>query len=165
MKSLWQDLLGNDAVKAGQSVRALSANAEASVPFLSSQLKPAVPVDPMKIEQWITDLDSGNFAKRNQAAEELEKIGALARPALKKILDSNPSPETRRRVEPLMEKLITGALNAEQLRLVRAIEALERSASPEARRLLETLTTGAPGALPTREAEAALKRLGVSSRR
>ena len=131
VKSLWADLAGSDAVKAGQSVRLLAAGAKEAMPFLNDQFKPAVPIDPKKIAQWITDLDSGNFPKRNQAAAELEKIGALARPALKKILDSNPSPETRRRVEPLMEKLITGTLNAEQQRQARAIEALERSGSPE----------------------------------
>ena len=40
-----------------------------------------------------------------------------------------------------------------------AIEVLERIATPEARQLLQTLAEGAPGALPTRQAQAALDRL------
>jgi WD40 repeat protein len=166
LKTLWADLVGADAIKAAQSIRTLTTGAKDAVPFMTGQLKPAVPIDVKKIDQWITDLDSGNFQKRNKAADELEKIGELARPALKKILDSEPSPETRRRVEPLLEKLITGTLTAEQLRLVRAIEALEKSGSADARQLLETLAKGAPGALPTREAQDALNRMGnVSVRR
>jgi hypothetical protein len=45
------------------------------------------------------------------------------------------------------------------LRLLRSIEALERMDTPQARELLKALATGAPGALTTDEAAAALKRL------
>jgi hypothetical protein len=40
---------------------------------------------------------------------------------------------------------------------------LERQGTAEARRVLQTLAGGAPGALPTREAEAALERLNRRS--
>jgi hypothetical protein len=43
--------------------------------------------------------------------------------------------------------------------VVRAIEALEHTASPAARRLLAALATGAPEAHQTRQAQAALRRL------
>ena len=42
----------------------------------------------------------------------------------------------------MLEKLITGTLTAEQLRLVRTVESLEKSGSAEARQLLETLAKG-----------------------
>jgi hypothetical protein len=57
--------------------------------------------------------------------------------------------------------LTSGTLTAEQLRVVRAVEALERIGTPEARRLLKTLADGGPGELPTREAQAALDRLAA----
>jgi hypothetical protein len=47
----------------------------------------------------------------------------------------------------------------ERLRAVRAVEALERSASTEARGLLRALAAGVPQARLTREARAALDRL------
>ena len=63
------------------------------------------------------------------------------------------------RVEDLLDKLTGGVLTAEQLRLVRAVEALERMSTPEAREVLRNLAGGAAGALLTREARAALDRL------
>jgi hypothetical protein len=47
----------------------------------------------------------------------------------------------------------------EELRIVRAIEALENLGTPEARQLLETLAKGAPGTTQTKEANASLQRL------
>ena len=85
--------------------------------------------------------------------------GEQAVPALRKVLASSPALETRKRIEELVEKLTSGTLTVEQLRLIRAVETLERIGTPEARQVLRTLAQGAPGALPTREAEAALNRL------
>jgi len=45
---------------------------------------------------------------------------------------------------------------AEHLRVVRAVEVLERAGTPEARQALDALANGAPAALVTREAQAAL---------
>jgi len=60
----------------------------------------------------------------------------------------------------VLEKATTGVLTADQLRMVRAIESIEKMATPEARALLQSLSKGAPGALQTRHAQAALDRLG-----
>ena len=80
-------------------------------------------------------------------------------PALQKVLASQPTIETRKRVEDLLNKLTGGTLTTEQMRTVRAVEALERMDTPEARQLLKTLADGASGASTTREAQAALGRL------
>ena len=50
-------------------------------------------------------------------------------------------------------------MSAERLRLVRAIEVLERVGTPEAKELLRTIAQGAPGALPTWQAQNALDNL------
>ena len=63
------------------------------------------------------------------------------------------------RVEPLLEKLTSGDLSDEQVRIVRAIEVLEKLGTSDARQLLDTLAQGAPGALQTRQAQTALDRL------
>jgi hypothetical protein len=43
--------------------------------------------------------------------------------------------------------------------MIRAIQALEQIATPEARQILRTLTSGAPSARETKEANEALERL------
>lgn len=159
VESLWAVLLGDDAAKAVQSIRQLAAAPKQVVPFLTERIKPAAPVAPQKLEQWLRELDSESFAVRDQATRELEKLGELAVPPLEKVLASQAALEVRKRAEQLLEKLSGKVLTAEQIRVVRAVEALEQLGNPEARQLLETLAKGAPGALPTHEAQAALDRL------
>jgi hypothetical protein len=160
VEALWGDLAGEDAAKALQGTLKLAGAPGQAVPFLGERLKPAAPVDPEKINRWIADLESEKFNVRQEAATNLVKVGEQAVPALRKVLASPPSLESRKRVEELLDKLTGGILTAEQLRLIRAVEALERMGTPEARGLLQTLAGGAAGALPTREARAALDRLG-----
>src|SRR5262249_43927453 len=159
LESLWSDLAGEDATRALQSVHQLTAGSTQATTFLSEHLKPAARGDPEKIEGWIADLESDQFAVRQEAAANLLKVGEQAVPALQKLLASTPPLETRKRAEELVNRLTGGTLTSEQLRVVRAVEALERMGTPEARQLLQKLSEGAPGTLTTREARAALDRL------
>ncbi|HEV3263132.1 MAG TPA: WD40 repeat domain-containing protein [Gemmataceae bacterium] len=159
VETLWGDLSGDDAAKALGSVTKLAAAPRQAVPFLSERLKPAARIDPRKIDGWIADLESDKFGVRQEAAANLLKAGEQALPALQKVLASSPPLETRKRTEGLVDQLTGGGLTPEQLQMVRAVEALERMGTPEARRLLGTLADGAPGALPTREAQASLGRM------
>jgi hypothetical protein len=151
----WADLAGDDAAKAYRAVWDLVA-ARQSVPFLREHLKPTPEVDARETARWIKDLDSQIFAVRARAMRELEKLGDRAEPALRKLLAGQPSVETRKRCEQLLEKL--APLSGERLRVVRAIEALEHMAGAEARQLLTALAGGAPEAHQTRQARAALMR-------
>ncbi len=160
VEPLWNDLASEDAAKALQGVLKLAGAPQQAVPFLGGRLKPAAAVDPRKVERWITDLENEKFAVRQEASTNLLKTGEQVVPALQKVLASQPTIETRKRVEELLEKLTGGNLTTEQLRMVRAVEALERMATAEARQLLQTLAQGAPGALTTRQAQAALERRG-----
>jgi WD40 repeat protein len=160
VEELWADLVGDNAGKAGQGVQALAAAPASAVPFVQGHLKPVTPIDPKKLDQLIADLDNEKFAVRKQAEEELTKLGKLARPALEKLLASQPALETKKRAEAILEKLKVGFLSGEVLREVRAIELLERIGEPNARAVLEAVAKGAPGAVPTEEAQAALARLG-----
>jgi WD40 repeat protein len=161
-EALWQDLAGEDASRALRGVRKLAAAPGPGAALLGGRLKPAARIDPEKISRWIAGLEDEKFAVRQEAAANLLKAGDQAVPALRKVLDSSPPLETRKRAEDLLDRLTGGLLTAEQLRVVRAVEALEGMGTPEARRLLQTLAGGAPGALPTREAQAALDRLGAA---
>ena len=158
LDTLWSHLIGDDADKASSSIRRLASAPKQTTPFLAERVKPAAPPDVKKIDKWIADLDSDNFKKRASAAEELEKLGELAVPALEKVLVSQSSVEMIRRAQAILEKLTTGTLTAEQVRIVRAVEVLERLGTAEARQVLESLAQGAPGALTTRHAQAVLDR-------
>jgi hypothetical protein len=61
-------------------------------------------------------------------------------------------------LEELHVKLTGFGLSGDKLRVFRAVEVLERIGTPEARLLLQALAEGAPGALVTTSAQAALKR-------
>jgi hypothetical protein len=157
LEALWADLASEDAARAYRAVWSLAAAPRQSVPFLELRLRPVPRLDPSKVTRLLADLDSDRFAVRQQAAAELERLEAAAEPALRRALEGRPSLETRRRLERLLARLETWS--PERLRTLRAVEALERAGTPEARRLLNALAEGAAGAWLTREAAAARDRL------
>jgi hypothetical protein len=159
LERLWSDLAGDDAVKAYRAVWALAESPAEAVPFLGKHLEPAAAPAARRVDQLIAALDSDAFADRQAALEELAGLGDRAAAALRQELKRPRSPEVRRLVERLLDK-VDGALSAGPLREVRAVEALEYAGTPEARRLLGTLAEGTPAARMTREARKALDRLG-----
>jgi RNA polymerase sigma factor (sigma-70 family) len=158
----WEDLAGTDAGRAARALDRLRSGPARAVALVSQHVRPAVAPDAAKLAASIKDLDSGDFNVRRQAAAELAKLGDLAEPALKKALEAGPSPEVKKRVEELLDKLQAEEPDSsgEMLRGLRAVELLERLADSEADRLLRALSEGAAGAPLTREARAALQRRG-----
>ena len=150
---LWDDLSSDDAGRAGQSLRKLITGRQTAA-FLKEHLHPVAAPDLARLKRLLADLDSDAFAAREQATRELEKLGELAVPHLRKTLEDRPSLEMRRRIEDILTRQ-----PAIDLRLLRAIEILEHIGSDDARQLLRTLAQGAPEARLTQEARAALKRL------
>jgi hypothetical protein len=119
-------------------------------------------VDAKDIARQIAELDDERFAVRDKASAELAKLGDLAEPALRKMLEGKPSLEVRRRIQAILEGLHR-ALSAEQLREVRAVEVLEQIGTPSAQTVLSALAEGTAGARLTREAKASLERLAKRS--
>jgi hypothetical protein len=79
----------------------------------------------------------------------------LPEPALEEALTQNPSLEVARRIKILVEK--NNPVNSpDRRRLLRAVEALDASATPEARQVLKKLAAGSPSSRLTRAAKAAL---------
>jgi hypothetical protein len=165
LKALWADLAGDDAARAFRAIQRMAAAPGQAIPFLKKQLQPAsVAIDSGRLSQLVADLDSDRFAVRNQAAAELEKLGESAEPALRQALTGRPSLEVRRRVEEMLgkiEALRTPPPSPERLCTLRALEVLERTATPEAGKVLEHLGKGAPGAWLTEEARASWQRLAT----
>ena len=156
----WADLAGDDAERAFRARWTLTSAPAAALPLLAKNLKPARATDPKRLEQLLADLDSPQFALRTAAQKGLEELGELAAPALRQMVAKNPSLEVRRRAEALLDKLRGPVTASERRRTMRAVAVLEDTATPEARKLLATLAQGAPEARLTREARAALERLG-----
>jgi RNA polymerase sigma factor (sigma-70 family) len=152
LEESWSALAGTDAARAWEAILVLGSS-EGTPSFLRERLRPVPGVDERRLARLVADLDSDQFAERDRARAELEKLGESARAALRRALDGKPSAEVRRRVEALLDKLDEPKLSPERLRAVRALEALEQLATPDARRLVEELAGGAPEAWLTREAK------------
>jgi WD40 repeat protein len=157
----WSKLAKPDAPPAFVAYRRLVQSPVETVAFIAKNLSPAKPagVDDKQIDTWVTNLDSENFGTRDEAFHALEKLGIQAEPALRKARQGNISLEMRRRVDDLLDKVERGNLTNEELQATRAVEILERIGTPAARELLTTLSKGAPPAVLTREAQAALARV------
>jgi RNA polymerase sigma factor (sigma-70 family) len=158
VRSAWDDLAG-DAGKAYRAVGLLAAAPDQAVPFLAERVKPAAAPDPKRVAALLAGLDSERFADREAATRELEELGGLVEPAVRRTLAAKPSAEVKRRLKGLLEKLDAVTPEPGQVRAVRAVEVLEHAGTPAARRLLAELAGGVPEARLTREAREALRRL------
>jgi RNA polymerase sigma factor (sigma-70 family) len=157
---LWADL-GGEATAAYRAARRLASCPAQAVPFLAVRLPPAAEPDPEALARLLGQLDHKAFAARDRAERELERLGDLAAPALRQALAKGLPLEVARRVKRVLAKLEAPAeLSAAALREVRGVAVLEWAGTPAARKHLQALAGGASGARLTREARAALARLG-----
>jgi RNA polymerase sigma factor (sigma-70 family) len=156
----WSELSAPDAAKAHRSLWLLAAAPEQALPLLREALRPIVSVSAERLKRLIAQLDDDDFTVREAASAELAKLGGAADEALRKALEGQPSAELRQRVQHLLDGARKTEPSPEQLREARAVELLEGMGTPEARRLLEELAKGAPGARLTTDARAALERSG-----
>ncbi len=163
LQTLWSDLASSDAPKADRALIQLAAAPAETVVYLKLKLRPqTVTLDEQAVAKLIGDLDSNQFAVREQAMQGLEKLDRLAEPVLRKALASRPpSLEVRRRVERVLDKLQGPVEGADKLQLLRAVELLEQIGTHEARQILQDLATGTSDAWLTLEAKATLKRLNA----
>ncbi len=161
-KQLWADLAGTDAAKAYAAIWTLAAHPEQTLSLLNQHLRAAPPIDPKRIEALIAQLDHEDFARREEAARELKKLGEAAEKALRAVEDRPPSLELRRRVQALLASPPPWTpQDAESLRRCRVIRVLEQIGSPAAAMLLEKLAQGAATAPETRLAAEARRRLSA----
>ncbi len=129
------------------------------VRLLSGKLTPVPQVPAARIAGWIAQLDSDDYDERAAAeaglkAHLIQAEGAMRAAAEKALL------EPRLRLNRLLRSLDELHASAAWARQTRAVEVLERIGTPEAAAVLKRLAGGAAGAALTREAAAALSRLG-----
>jgi RNA polymerase sigma factor (sigma-70 family) len=104
LESRWADLASPDDVKATRAVLALSASPKESMALLQERLKP-VKADAKRVEQLLKQLDSNNFAVRNQAMNELEYFGKYIKNDLEAALKKEPGVELKMRLLQLLDKM------------------------------------------------------------
>lgn len=147
LDALWRDLLAADGPKSYVALRTLAMRPVQTVPFVAQQL---APVDAQRIGRLIRDLDSDQFALREQAMTELARCAEQVEPALRRALKGQPSLELRRRVNELMVRT--------EARAPRITELFELIGTEPARKALEELAKGQTETRLMQEAKAALER-------
>ena len=126
---------------------------------MKDKLRRAEPADAQRLRRLLSDLDSNDFAVRARAQANLEELGDLAEPALRKALADQPTLEFRRRVEQTLQALRGPVARPDLLRPLRAVAVLEDIGLPMSSALLEELASGAAESRLTQEARASLERL------
>jgi WD40 repeat protein len=160
LEALWKQLTTAVAKDAYKAMLALVEAPDQSIPFLRKRVPPRTPVKAERLQKLLSDLGSNQEKIADAAFKELERLRELARPALRKFLRTDSLPKAvRERAEKLLTLLEPFALSPEDLRELRVLEILERIGSREARQVLEGLAKGAPEAMLTQEAGAAVERL------
>ena len=158
LDALWTELAETDGRAGFRAICRLVAAPREAVPFLKQHLRKIGP-DTQAIGKLIAQLDDNKFTMRAQATRELEGLGKAAGPALRNFLEGKPSPEARRRAQQVLAKLEAPGDSPQMIRLLRALEVLERIGTRDARQVLQTLAAGNPDAQLTRAAKASLHRL------
>jgi WD40 repeat protein len=159
LASLWDDLASPDAALAYRSMKKLAASPRQATAFLAECLRPVRPATRERMTELLTRLESRQFAERERAVRELERLGDSAKGALLRARGARPSLELRQRLDRLLERL-DGAL---KWRTLRAFEVLEWLDTANVRVVLKELAGGDDSSLLTREAKATLARLSRST--
>ncbi|MGE3807082.1 MAG: WD40 repeat domain-containing protein, partial [Gemmataceae bacterium] len=161
LDNLWKELASSDGPPAYRAAWTLVAAPKQSVPFVRDRLRTFIGVDPQRISRLIANLNHDDFMVRERATEELEKLGQLAEQALQKTMTQTGDLEVLRRIERILEKQMAPDVSwhQERLRVLRAINVLEKIGTSDARTILENLAKGAPEEVLMREARASLDRL------
>jgi hypothetical protein len=157
VNALWTDLVGKDATRAFSAIRMLCTSPDQAVALIKERVRPAALPNPKRLARLLADLQSDSFELRREADSNLEILGDLAEPALRKVLEEDPPVHLRRRVERLLAKMLLPT--TQQMGERRAVELLEAVGSSNARQVLRSLASGATGTGLTREAQSALQRL------
>jgi RNA polymerase sigma factor (sigma-70 family) len=157
LETWWRQLTG-EAPEAHRAIWALAGVPAQAVPLLRDRLRSAAGLPSKDLKRLVQELDSSEFAHREEASRRLGEFGEDAELALREALAHKPSAEVRRRIERLLAgpRLVR---SPEVLRSLRAVQVLEAIGDHAARKLLDKLAGGAPEWRLTREARAALDRL------
>lgn len=117
------------------------------------------PTPAATVAKHIDDLASDDFATREAAKKALAALTGEAGPALKAAAEKSASPEVRKVASELLNKIDAPAARPDDLRILRAVEAMENLRTADGRAQLDKWAAGPPGHRLTVEAAAAVARL------
>jgi hypothetical protein len=159
----WEQLAGNDSATAYGAMWNLIQSGDVGVEFLRVRLSPvtARAEDDAGIKRLIADLRSPEFRVREEATAALVQRGPVALVYLEKALRETDDAEVRTRQKAIAQSVAESQQkpNGVTKRQIRAVTALERIGSRNARAHFTDLSRGAAAARLTKEAQAALVRL------
>jgi hypothetical protein len=161
LAAAWRDLAADDAAIAFRALIRLAGAPASAVPLFRRELLRED--DRVRIERLVAGLDAAAYPDRERAERELEALGAVARPFLVRGLRSGPSPEAWTRLDRLLAAQPDPFATPAGLCQLRAVEALERIGTADARHVLERLTEAGPDDPLGHEARLSLGRLKRSS--
>jgi hypothetical protein len=155
---LWGKLVNTEDASVAYAALQRLAGAPKDAVSLCREHLLAQPIPPEQILRGIALLDADDYAVREQATRDLERIGLQANDALENALKGECSPEVRRRIETVREMW---EKKQQRLPLVRAVELLEQIGTAEAVDVLRQLARK-PGDLGLRDdAQQSLQRLAA----
>jgi WD40 repeat protein len=154
----WDWLGSRDAKRAHAAVAALVADPKRALAALAPALAPP---DAATINRLFAELGGEEFRVRERAGRAITALGEYAEPALRAAISKSESPEVRARAAVLLGTLEQsgGRLAGERIRATRAVDVLERIATPEARALLAKCASAYPNSPLAAEVNSALARL------
>src|SRR5262249_35644449 len=139
----WKALGDKNGEASARALWALVSAGTKGVDYLDKRLESSKPADAAAVAKLIEKLDDDELAVRAKAPQDLRKLGRGVEPHLRKALEKNPSVEVALRLRVLLAEFSPAELTPEGLLGLRAVEALERIGTQEARRVLERLAKGA----------------------
>jgi WD40 repeat protein len=153
-------LLGSaDAAQAQRGLDYLYRRPDDAVTQAAERMPAPAPVPAEKLARHVADLESDDFQTREAAVKALGAAGGEAGAVLREVAQKSTSAEARKLAGELLGKIDAPATKTDDLRVLRAVEAMENLGTPAARGQLEKWAAGPAGHRLTLEAVAALARL------
>lgn len=153
-------LLGSaDPAHAQRGLEYLYRNPAEAVKQTATRIPAPAATPAAKLKQFVEDLSNDDYSTREAAVKELEKLGGEASPLLQEVMRSSQNAEARKLAGELLSKLEAPAIRADDLKILRIVEAMEYLNTSEARSQLEKWAAGPVGHRLTVEAAAAMERL------
>ncbi|MFL5339861.1 MAG: PQQ-binding-like beta-propeller repeat protein, partial [Gemmataceae bacterium] len=159
---LWADLAKPEWELAGPAVSALAGRPDDLVKLAREQMKLAAgpDVDADALKKLAAQLGDSIFAVRERATAAMARYGREALPVLQEQLAQATSAEQRQRLQQAIQAITRSPVPSEDLRRLRMLALLEQQGTAESRAELQRLAAGFADAALTREAKAALGRMG-----
>ncbi|MFN4258255.1 MAG: WD40 repeat domain-containing protein [Gemmataceae bacterium] len=162
LDKLWTDLAEVDDTRAASVIRTLTT-APSALPFLQTHLQPAAAVSVDQCANWLRDLRAGRLRERRQAYVSFLRWGDQTQTWLTEQLAVEANPATRTLLQTILDQLQRRSVSRDERRTIRAVQALLRMGTVEARQLLDKLAQGASEAALTRAAQTALEQWSAAA--